>query len=145
MASKPPELPNITDWVYERGQVLATLLQVQEATHEIKKDTQEIREHFMRIINDMQRTCAVERVLKSKIRDDLDRFEVEIKKDLDKAEVDIKKDLVRVEGVAYKNRKVLTQISPAIRIMTWVGVALGLSIIGLIWALITGQAAISFL
>lgn len=40
--------------------------------------------------------------------------------------------------------KILTQSQSAIRIVTWVGAAFGISIIALIWMLITGQASLFF-
>lgn len=43
-----------------------------------------------------------------------------------------------------KRLKVVEAVFPAVKIMIWVGAAFGLSIIALIWALITGQAAIVF-
>lgn len=36
------------------------------------------------------------------------------------------------------------QIAPIVRVMLWVGAAIGASIIGLIWSLIVGQASIVF-
>jgi len=42
----------------------------------------------------------------------------------------------RVEGVE--------KLTPVVRVMLWVGAAIGASIVGLIWSLITGQAAIVF-
>lgn len=35
-------------------------------------------------------------------------------------------------------------IAPVVRVMLWVGAAIGASIVGLIWSLITGQASIMF-
>ena len=36
------------------------------------------------------------------------------------------------------------QITPVVRVMLWVGAAIGASIIGLIWSVIVGQASIVF-
>ena len=36
------------------------------------------------------------------------------------------------------------QVAPIVRVMLWVGAAIGASIIGLIWSLIIGQASIVF-
>jgi hypothetical protein len=38
----------------------------------------------------------------------------------------------------------IEKIAPVVRVMLWVGAAIGASIVGLIWSLITGQAAIVF-
>lgn len=38
----------------------------------------------------------------------------------------------------------LKKLAPATKLMIWIGGALGISIIGLIWALITGTASIAF-
>ncbi len=57
-------------------------------------------------------------------------------KDLDALKDQVKEHEKRVNE--------LEKLVPAIRAIIWVGAALGLSIIGLIWALITGQAQIIF-
>jgi len=38
----------------------------------------------------------------------------------------------------------IEKLVPALRAITWVGAILGMSIIALIWALITGQAQVVF-
>ena len=38
----------------------------------------------------------------------------------------------------------IEKLVPALRAVMWVGAALGLSVIGLIWAMITGQVSVVF-
>lgn len=38
----------------------------------------------------------------------------------------------------------IEKMAPVVRIMLWVGTAIGASIVGLIWSVITGQASIVF-
>lgn len=43
-----------------------------------------------------------------------------------------------------KRVRTIEQIAPAVKLIMWVGAAIGVSFIGLIWAVITGQAQIIF-
>lgn len=45
----------------------------------------------------------------------------------------------------HENRlREIEKLAPALRAVMWVGAVLGVSIIGFIWALITGQVSITF-
>jgi len=62
----------------------------------------------------------------------------------------IERNDVRAESVVEKvddhekRIRVLEQLAPAMRVVVWIAGVLGVSIITLIWALITGQASILF-
>jgi len=47
-------------------------------------------------------------------------------------------------GRLYKRMAVVERLIPALRAMMWIAAALGVSVMALIWALITGQAQVSF-
>jgi hypothetical protein len=40
--------------------------------------------------------------------------------------------------------RALEKLAPAMRVVVWIAGVLGVSVIGLIWALITGQAVLAF-
>lgn len=62
----------------------------------------------------------------------------------------IERNDARAESVVLKvedhedRLRCLEKLAPAMRVVVWIAGVLGVSVIGLIWALITGQAVIAF-
>lgn len=53
--------------------------------------------------------------------------------------------LILASLVSYDRRlKEIEKLMPAVRVLMWVGAGIGVSMIALIWALITGQAQVVF-
>ena len=90
------------------------------------------------------------------ILDKLVSMEAAIKRVEDKLESidcrvrDIEKEDVRSESVAetvedHEDRiRELEKLAPAMRVVLWIAAVLGVSVIALLWALITGQAVLAF-
>jgi len=63
---------------------------------------------------------------------------------------DLEKDKAKRDSMSStiedheKRLRELEKLAPAMRVVIWIAGALGLSVVGLIWALITGQAVIAF-
>jgi hypothetical protein len=83
------------------------------------------------------------------ILDALKSLEGKIDSLVDKVQ-ELEKDGVKNEAVAktvddHEERiRTLEKLAPAMKVVIWIAGALGLSVIGLIWGLLTGQIALVF-
>jgi hypothetical protein len=83
----------------------------------------------------------------------LDRLDQKIQAKLDNLDVkihslereNVKNDTVARDVQDHETRiRQLEKLAPAMKLVIWIAGVLGVSVIGLIWALITGQASLLF-
>jgi len=132
--------PSESSWEHERAQVLTQLLLMKQSLADTQDMVKEIREaqkittaDYMKNVTAIQTNCTIRAAQDKRILSDL----VRAQETADAARDSIPDNL-------DERMTALEKLAPVTRAVLWVGGALGLSVIGLIWALITGQAAISF-
>lgn len=65
-------------------------------------------------------------------------------RELEEAYVRFTNTMSQARDLEAANKKALDEILPTFRLVKWVGLALGTLIIGLIWALLTGKADVTW-
>jgi hypothetical protein len=118
-------MPGDTEWTTERTEVLKELALLNQAMLNLSADFTELRVYLTGIISDLKKKDETRQQeiieLKLKVGNRMcDDHEADLNK--------IKDDM--------------TWIRPAVKIIMWVGTALGLSIIALIWSIITHAVTI---
>lgn len=123
-------------WLQERTEVLKALALLdasieglrEEAIQGLREDVGELRAGLAQLLAEVKRLGG-----------EYGSFQV------DYASRCVELESVRLKVVDLQKRmRVVEALAPAIRLVMWVGAALGVSVVALIWALITGQAQVMF-
>jgi len=131
-------------WVRERTEVLKALALFEQALKGVQGDLVEARGEIGRVLaiverqsrqfNELQRDYATRIAQLDSVRL---RWSPRIERRLETLEREVP---AKIEERLEEVEKVV----PPVKFLMWVAAALGLSIIGLIWALLTGQAQVVF-
>jgi len=121
-----------SDWGQERTEVLKGLALLNQSFDSLRGDLAELRAGLTQTLGEIQRRNEL-------TQESLDRLRLEYTArcgDGDRMAGDVRDLDQRV--------KALEGLAPVLRAVMWIGVALGMSVMALIWALITGQAQVIF-
>jgi uncharacterized protein involved in exopolysaccharide biosynthesis len=127
---------NGNGWHKERADVLTQLAVLTRSSQSVEVLVREVRE-------EIRETFKEFRVSLKTTRGDVDELKLNCAvrcQQVDAQEKDVEKVGSRLEALEEEMEK----LAPAVRIVIWVGGALGVSVVALIWALITGQAQVIF-
>ena len=123
---------NGNDWQSERADVLVKFAVLQQSLEALRVEMARIPEQITKLGEDLKKKAerqdvAIDRVEKEQVQ--ICGAVAVIQRDLDAMDC-------RVTDIE--------KLSPVMRVVLWVAGVLGVSILALIWALITGQATIGF-
>ena len=135
----------MTTWDNERADVKGTLRVLQAGMEQVQKTLNEMRETLAEQVAangsglaQIRERCAGRCAQMDALQMDVN----ELKAGQRRLEKDVPDKLgPRLESV----ERAVQELTPVIKVVLWIGAALGTSVIALIWALITGRASLAFM
>jgi len=122
----------LDDGPHEYAEVLTGLALLNQSFATLHDDVAELRVGMTQTLSELQRRNEL-------TQEGLNRLRIEHTARgglLDRTVEDVNRLYKRLAGVE--------RLLPALRVMMWAGAVLGVSVLALIWALITGQAVVCF-
>ena len=120
------------DWEKERTEVLKAVALLEQAVEGLRGDLGELRTGLTETLNELKRQAADRQ---RQFNDLLVEYAAKC--------VEIERTRLDLDGLK-KRVEEIEKLLPAIRVVMWIGAALGASVVALIWALITGRAQVVF-
>lgn len=125
------------NWQAERPKVLASIIIIQKDIASINSQMIDIKNNLTTTLHDIQdsnhaiqQNCAVQMARN-----------VQIQKDIDNNRISVAEALRTTRSIPSNldaRLQELEKLAPVTKVVLWIGAALGVSIIGLIWGLLTG-------
>ncbi|RLC76904.1 MAG: hypothetical protein DRJ03_22325 [Chloroflexi bacterium] len=125
-------MTDVTDWEQERTEVLRSLALIEQALSGLRADFGELRAGLTRTLGEMH------------AQDEAQQARLNALSQKHAVRSVLVDNLEKSMNLLTRRVEQIEQLVPALRLVMWIGALWGASVVALIWALITGQAQITF-